>query len=310
SSQMGAIAETMAIGSAYIAVSATLITFNKYMMQPGHFPHAVHLTATHMAVTFGMTWSLYAMAPSLFPSMDAARADKRKVLRYIAPLGLLFAVALLCSNLAYKYSTVAFLQFCKEGNVAIVFAMSCFLGTLTFSWEKLLALAVVMSGCTICAKGEINFVMLGLILQLTSQFAECSKNIIGEIVMSGAGLKLDVLTFVMFQAPCSLLPLLVGVYWQWSPEVMHDLAGIWPILLVNASVAFLLNLLIALTLKKLSALAFVIIGLVKDAVIVGSSSIIFGDPVTDVQKVGFLITLTGIAIYGSIKLREQAEAAT
>ena len=35
--------------------------------------------------------------------------------------------------------------------------------------------------------GEVNFVWAGFLLQITSQMAECSKNLIGEMVMSGAG---------------------------------------------------------------------------------------------------------------------------
>ena len=36
---------------------------------------------------------------------------------------------------------------------------------------------------------ELVLVCKGFALQITSQLAECSKNIIGEVVMSGAGMK-------------------------------------------------------------------------------------------------------------------------
>ena len=39
---------------------------------------------------------------------------------------------------------------------------------------------------------RIQFRLPGLLLQLASQLAECSKNLIGELVLTGAGLKLDV----------------------------------------------------------------------------------------------------------------------
>jgi drug/metabolite transporter (DMT)-like permease len=296
------------IGGVYIAVSALLITFNKYMMQPGHFPHAVHLTATHMAVTSMMSLLLYGLAPQLFPSMVTVKGNMTSVLKYICPLGCLFAFALLFSNIAYTYSTVAFLQFCKEANVAIVFIMSCVVGTQVFSLTKAGILSVVIAGCTLCVDGELQFVWIGLIVQLASQFAECSKNLLAEVVMSGAGLKLDVLTFVMFQAPCSLAPLLIGFVAQWTPQVGQDFIRMWPLLLVNALVAFLLNVLIALTLKKLSALAFVIIGVLKDIVIVVSSSIIFLDPISHMQCVGFVITLTGMVLWSQHKIQEQAQS--
>ncbi|CAJ1363471.1 unnamed protein product, partial [Effrenium voratum] len=122
-----------------------------------------------------------------------------------------------------------FLRFCKQGNVAIVFVGSCLVGLQSFSWPKALVLGVVVTGCSVCATGEIEFQINGLLFQLLSQFAECSKNLIGEIVMTGAGLKLDVLTFVAFQAPFSLLPLLLGAVAEWSPQVAADFVAWWPV---------------------------------------------------------------------------------
>jgi len=302
-------AEVLSIGITYIAVSAGLISFNKYLMHEDRFPHALHLTAVHMATTTLLSLLLYAIAPSIYPSMDKAKENLGLLTKYLAPLGLLFSVALFCSNQAYLFSSVAFLQFCKQGNVAIVFVGSCAVGLQSFSWTKAAVLCVVVTGCSICATGEIKFVMSGLLFQLFSQFAECSKNLIGEIVMTGAGLKLDVLTFVAFQAPFSLLPLLIGALMEWSPDVTKDFVAMWPVLLANAGLAFVLNVLIALTLKKLSALAFVLIGLLKDVTIVVCSAAVFGDPISHQQFVGFVVTLMGMGLWSHMKLQEQARPA-
>jgi len=307
--QFQSVGKVLAIGATYIAVSAGLITFNKFMMHEGRFPHAIALTALHMTVTFSLAMFVYILAPRLFPTMEKAKENKLFLIKYIGPLGALFALALWSSNAAYLYSSVAFLQFMKEGNVAIVFTMSCLVGLQQFNWNKFTVLGIVLCGCSLCIKGEINFVMIGFILQFASQFAECSKNIIGEIVMTGAGLKLDVLTFVIFQAPCSLVPLLIALFFQWDHQILVDFVAMWPLLLMNASLAFLLNLLIALTLKELSALAFVIIGVCKDMFIVMSSSLIFGDPISQQQRVGFSITIVGITLWGHLKIQEQAEKA-
>mmetsp|Transcript_38370 Transcript_38370/g.91673 ORF Transcript_38370/g.91673 Transcript_38370/m.91673 type:complete len:333 (+) Transcript_38370:73-1071(+) len=301
--------QTFVIGTVYIVTSSTLISFNKFLMQPGRFSHAVHLTAIHMVVTLVLSLIFYQLAPQYYPSMSMARANLGQVAKWIAPLGFLFAVALYCSNEAYKFSSVAFLQFCKQGNVAIVFVGSCAVGLQSFSWTKAAVLCVVVTGCSICATGEIKFVMSGLLFQLFSQFAECSKNLIGEIVMTGAGLKLDVLTFVAFQAPFSLLPLLIGALMEWSPDVTKDFVAMWPVLLANAGLAFVLNVLIALTLKKLSALAFVLIGLLKDVTIVVCSAAVFGDPISHQQFVGFVVTLMGMGLWSHMKLQEQARPA-
>eukprot|EP00931_Biecheleriopsis_adriatica_P062274 TRINITY_DN3750_c0_g2_i1.p1 TRINITY_DN3750_c0_g2~~TRINITY_DN3750_c0_g2_i1.p1 ORF type:complete len:372 (+),score=61.64 TRINITY_DN3750_c0_g2_i1:100-1116(+) len=298
--------EVVFIGSIYIAISAGLITFNKYILSEGRFPHPLELTAMHMIITTIYSLTLCTLAPSLYPSMETALSKKWTVLKYIAPLGLMFAVALFCSNKAYTYSTVAFLQFCKEGNVAIVFFMGCAMGLQSFSLEKVSYLAIIILGCSLCAKGEIHFVMLGLVLQVASMFAECAKNLIGELVMSGGGLKLDALTFVSFQAPCSLMPILVAVAFTLTPQALSDFYAHYPLIVANASLAFLLNVMIAVILKRLSALAFVVIGLTKDIVIVLASSIVFGDTVSMMQRYSFGITLFGIYLWANLKMKEQA----
>mmetsp|Transcript_71286 Transcript_71286/g.166996 ORF Transcript_71286/g.166996 Transcript_71286/m.166996 type:complete len:327 (-) Transcript_71286:131-1111(-) len=305
--QFTSVWQTVLIGCVYIVTSSTLISFNKFLMQPGRFSHAVHLTAIHMVMTLLLSLVFYKVAPQFYPSMGTAKANMWLICKWIAPLGLLFALALYCSNRAYLYSSVAFLQFCKEGNVALIFAMSCALGLQAFSWTKVAVLAIVVTGCSLCAHGEINFVWMGFLLQITSQIAECSKNLIGEVVMTGAGMKLDVLTFVMFQAPCSLVPLLISVVLSWEEAVWTAFVAHWPLILLNALNAFALNLIIATALKRLSAVAFVIIGIVKDTVIVATSSLVFGDHISPQQQIGFAVIMTGIALWGNLKIREQAE---
>lgn len=309
-SQLTTMFESMLLGGIYIVLSAGLITFNKSLLAHNRFPHALHLTAIHMAVTTLFSCILYGCAPQLYPTMQSALENKTKVLKYIAPLGLMFSIALFCSNQAYSYSSVAFLQFCKEGNVVLVFFLSCLIGLQTFSWEKVAVLVVVIMGCSLCAHGEVHFVLWGLILQLTSQVAESSKNVTAELVMSSAGMKLDVLTFVSWQAPCSLIPLLLAISMSSSNmTVLADLGLYWPHVLGNASWAFLLNVAIAMTLKRLSTVAFVIIGIVKDIVIVAASAAVFHDPISHMQVIGFGVTICGIAMWSHAKLKEAAKAA-
>lgn len=112
------VGERIAIGSSYIVVSAGLITFNKYLMQRGRFPHALQLTALHMSMTTFFSLILCTTIPSIYPSMSKAKENWKQLCKFMVPLGILFAVALFASNKAYFYSSVAFLQFCKQGNVA------------------------------------------------------------------------------------------------------------------------------------------------------------------------------------------------
>ena len=44
-------------------------------MQESRFPHALHLTALHMATTIVLSMLLFLAKPSLYPSMQVARAN-------------------------------------------------------------------------------------------------------------------------------------------------------------------------------------------------------------------------------------------
>jgi len=300
----------MAVGlsATYISLSSALIIFNKYLMNPARFPHAACLTMIHMMVTGSLAWSLSALVPQLYPSMSKARENWQAVLKWVIPLSLLFAIALFTSNKAYMYCSVAFLQFCKQGNVALMFALSCVLGLTVFSWKKAGILAVVVAGCSMCVHGEINFLLVGFLLQICSQFCECGKNVLGELIMGGTAMKLDALTFVAFLAPCAFVPLFCASVFLYTPEVHTAFMENWHLLALNAPLAFMLNVSIALCLKYLSALAFVVVGVLKDIFLVTSSFLIFGDPVSFQQWLGFSIAIAGVSLWSHHKMQERAEA--
>lgn len=123
--------------------------------------------------------------------------------------------------------------------------------------------------------------------------------------MSGSGMKLDVLTFVAFQAPISFVPLFIFMVQSWQPGIWAAFQANWFLLLFNALNAFALNVIIATILKRMSAVAFVVIGVVKDGVIVMASSMIFNDPISTQQKVGFAVIVVGILLWGHLKIQER-----
>ena len=134
-SSLKVIAETFLIGGGYILTSACLLNFNKYLMN-GRFPYAKVFTTFHMIMATLLSLLLYKFAPSLYPSMDKARANWKAVLKFMVPLGCLFAMNLYLSNKALQYCTLSFVQFCKEGNVALMFALACLIGLQAFTWYK------------------------------------------------------------------------------------------------------------------------------------------------------------------------------
>lgn len=295
---------------AYILVSSLLIRFNKYLMDPQHFPFSMALTAMHMAMSMLLCSIFYMVRPSAFPAMATTEGKRMEVVKWFIPIGMAFAMALYFSNRAYTYCNVTFLQFMKEANVIITFLISCAVGLQLMNRVRLAVIVWVITGSCLAVTGEVHFVMIGFILQAASQIAECSRAVMGEWVLSGGDLKLDPLTYTLFTAPICLVVLLVGNFFAWDPLIPERAGQLWHLLIPNASLAFLLNVLVAALIKETSAVGFILTGVVKDVFVVVASAIVWREVVTPPQAVGFTITLTGIFYWSFLKASPKHPAVT
>jgi len=288
----------------YISVSTLLIRFNKMMMQEDRFPFAMALSAIHMFVSSVLCTLLYLIAPSMYPAMEGTKGHRWDLMRWFVPIGACFAVMLYGSNQAYIYCSVPLLQFMKEANVMIVFLISCAVGLQSISRLRVLLIIWVIAGAAISVTGDLRFSLVGIAFQATSQLAECARMVLGEFVLSGR--KLDPLTYTFFLAPTCLMVLLVANLCHWDPQTWPALAKCWPLVLCNAGVAFILNVLVAAVIKEVSAVGFVLTGLTKDIFIVMLSWLLFGEPVTTMQWSAFCMTLMGVGVWSWMKVNPRS----
>jgi len=302
------------LGAAYIAVSSALIAYNKYLIDHERFPFAVPLVLMHTAFCSAASAALYVLRPSLFPSLtDPDRrvvVDRSLMCKGAIPIGFFFAGQLVLSNTAYLHSSVSFLQMLKEANLAIVYLLSLAFALEKFNWwsARMLLLVAVFTGMTI--HGELNFSITGFAIQGLSQCFECLKIVLQAMLLSSAGRKLDALTYVMLVMPICFMVLLalLGALHLIGPgqDILRtphreDLAAWWPHLAANTLLAFTLNVVIALFVKQSSAIAFLLAGIVKDAMIVISAAVFLRETITPLQAVGFALQLGTITVYSLVK---------
>merc|ERR1719421_2666889 len=112
--------------------------------------------------------------------------------------------------------------------------MSAAVGMQVATRSKIAVIFWILAGSTLAVQGEMKFVLVGFVVQAISQLGECSKNVMGEWLLSGSNLKLDPLTYTMFMAPVCLVVLLIGNYFVWDPAVIQATITWWPYLLPNA----------------------------------------------------------------------------
>jgi len=299
-------------GFGYIACSAGLIAYNKYLIDVDKFPYAICLVFIHAVFCSVFAGFLYLVKPSLFPSLTdpekKVAIDSSLVLKGALPIALLFSAQLVLSNTAYLHSSVAFLQMMKEANLVLVYVFSLFAALERFSWRSVGILVFIIFATTLSIHGEVNFSMTGFIIQGTSQLFECCKIVLQAMLLSSAGRKLDALTYVMLVMPLCAAILGVGIcaltafpHSHFMTPSWNQVVQWWPHLLANACVAFLLNVIIALFVKHSSAVAFILAGIVKDAMIVTAGALVFHEFISAVQVVGFSLQLSGILVWSMIK---------
>eukprot|EP00427_Karlodinium_veneficum_P000447 CAMPEP_0169167428 /NCGR_PEP_ID=MMETSP1015-20121227/60472_1 /TAXON_ID=342587 /ORGANISM="Karlodinium micrum, Strain CCMP2283" /LENGTH=202 /DNA_ID=CAMNT_0009240149 /DNA_START=261 /DNA_END=869 /DNA_ORIENTATION=+ len=154
---------------------------------------------------------------------------------------------------------MSFLQMMKEANLVLVFGMSLFMAQEAFSWLKVRIVVMIVVATSLTIHGEINFSLLGFVIQGSGQFFECARIVLQAMLLSTAGRKLDVLTYV---------------------------------LLVNS---------IALFMKNSSAVAFILAGIAKDAMIVLAGVLVLHEPISALQSVAFFAQLVLIFTWSAAK---------
>jgi drug/metabolite transporter (DMT)-like permease len=281
---------------AYNCVSAVLIRTNKGLMHHDGFPYPLTLVSTQMLTCWLLSSCLRLCVPALFPSLEHVDVTWSFGLKLLA-IGTLFATSVVFSTAAYQYLSVPFLQVMKHCNVVLIYAFSllCGLDTLTRCSSVLLLMTVL--GTVMNVEGELDFQLFGFLIQAVSSCAEAGKVVLQGVLMSGS-LKLDPLTLVLFMAPACLCAIMVPLISMEANSVMlsHYMQNV-PMILCSSMLAFALNVLVACCIKELSPTGYIMMGTLKDVVIVGASTIILGDTFTVLQVIGGLLSLVAILSY-------------
>lgn len=300
---------------AYMATSAGLIHFNKWLMHEDRFPYSVCMACLHMAMSSVSCLVLITVKPGLFPALterdSTLRVDRKLMLTGALPIAVFFALSVCLSNTAYLFAGVSFLQMMKEANVAIIYFMSLLAALEIFSLPNLANILAIILATTLTVKGEVNFVFLGFVVQFSAMVFECSRIVMQTLLLSPQGRKLDPLSYCAIVTPVCLCVLLFAQvllsHLASSVEVVqvpawHVFAQWWPFLLANSAHAFVLNVLTAVFLKNASAVAFILTGIVKDAAIVLSGCVLVGERISRQQLAGFILQLALVAMWSLRRL--------
>lgn len=300
--------------SATIGISIGLINFNRWLMQDNRFPYAIPLCLIHMCFATVLALFLLVLKPSVFPAItdpdNRVEMNMMFFLKSCLPIGLVFAVSLVLSNMAYTHLGLAFIQMIKETNLIWVYIMSllCVMERFNLRFGMVITLAIIASGLTI--KGSVHFELIGLVIQLAAVINESVRIILQGILLQGK--KLDPLSYVLISSPfcAAILAIVIFILAALPNQVLpKDMAvpawsEVWhwaPWIVADGLVAFCLNVSVAVTIKYTSPMSYIFVQIVKDIITVIISVIFLHEVVGHMQTVGFVIQVCCVLTWSLMK---------
>ncbi|KAK4101474.1 TPT-domain-containing protein [Parathielavia hyrcaniae] len=284
--------------SVWIALSSSVILFNKYILSSLGFAYPVILTTFHLTFATVMT-QLLARYTTLLDGRKTVKMTGRVYLRAIVPIGFFFSLSLIFGNLTYLHLSVAFIQMLKATTPVAVLLSSWALGVSQPNLKVFLNVSTIVVGVIIASFGEIKFVWIGFIYQIAGIVFEALRLTMVQRLLSSAEFKMDPLVSLYYFAPvCAVMNGVVALFWEIPRVTMDEVyhVGLFKFFL-NGMCAFLLNVSVVFLIGKTSSLVLTLCGVLKDVLLVVASMIIFGTQVTALQFFGYSIALGGMIYY-------------
>ncbi|KAJ0117748.1 triose-phosphate transporter [Diaporthe amygdali] len=291
----------------YIFFSNLTILFNKWLIDTAGFPYPIFLTCWHMTFS-AISTQILARTTRMLDGRKDVEMTGRTYMRAIMPIGLLYSGSLVCSNLTYLYLSVPFIQMLKSVSPVAVLFTSWIWGVASPSWSVLFKVLVIVFGVALASFGEIHFQWMGFWYQITGIAFESVRLVMTQVLLSGDGQKMDPLVSLYYYAPvCAVMNFLLVWYTEMETFKMDDFVRVGPVVLViNASVAFMLNIASLFLIGKTSSLVMTLTGIFKSILLVVAGVLVWGTPIGALQLLGYIVALFGFWFY-SVPLETMQE---
>lgn len=226
-------------------ISSTLPFFGEPQYSTSHptlsvgFP--ILLTTYHLSLASILT-QFMARWTKVLNGRHKIKMNRHVYMRAIVPIGVTFSLSLICNNLAYLYLSVAFIQMLKATTPVAVLLSGWLLGVSRADVKVLFNVSIIAFGVLLASIGEIDFVLVGVLFQLSGIIFEALRLSLVQKILS-AEYKMDALLSIYYYAPiCALLNFMVALVFEVPRVSVADFANVGLFnFVVNGTFAFLLN---------------------------------------------------------------------
>lgn len=186
---------------------------------------------------------ILARTTTILDGRKKVKMTGRVYLRAIVPIGIMFSLSLICGNMTYLYLSVAFIQMLKATTPVAVLLATWGMGMAPANMKVLANVSIIVIGVVIASFGEIKFNLVGFLFQIGGIIFEATRLVMVQGLLSSADFKMDPMVSLYYFAPiCAVMNGVVALFLEFPHVTMDHVysVGIW-LLVLNAVVAFLLN---------------------------------------------------------------------
>ena len=284
------------LSAAYIVTSGAMILYNAKILKEVH-PYPALLTTGHMVFSGGLSVALVKLGPEYLPSFLPAdfvalppNLTRDVYVRAVMPIAGLQGLSLWLSNMAYLFISVSLIQMIKASNTVWTYLWTVPLGLTTFSTSKTVNLAVIGGGVAMACNGAVSGSVAGMTIGLAGIMIEAGRLALVQLLLQKRGLKLSPITTLYYLAPTTVPVLLACAVLKGEVTALAAAGWTFPMwmMLSNMMLAFSLNFVGLLVIRRMSAIAYVLSGIVKDIGLVSMGALLWGEVVTAQQIFGWV----------------------
>ena len=294
--------KTLAIIAAWYTSNIGVILMNKFLLSTYNYKFPIFLTFLHM-----LSCSVCSFAAARTGVVDVQAVRSRSQYKKISVLATLFCLSVVGGNISLRYIPVSFNQAIGATTPFFTAIAAYLVQRKTESLATYLSLVPVVVGIVIASNSEPSFHMIGFTVCIASTCVRALKSVTQGLLLSSESEKMNSVNLLLYMAPIGAGILFVASL-AMEPKAISETwtrcrnsLGFTTLIIVNMTLAYLVNLTNFLVTYYTSALTLQVLGNGKGVVGVLLSILIFRNPVTVTGMFGYAITVAGVVLYGESK---------
>jgi len=283
---------------AYTFMGPTIILINQFIMKSLHFPYPIFLSAMGVLAAGILAKGLVMFNVEKVP--ESKGIEGWLWYTRVLPVGLSFAATLSLGNMVYLYLDVGFIQMLKSFAPVLILAVGYLSNVETVTIPLVLSVLLITAGTAITCFYSSDFNLWGFLIMLGALLAEAIRLVLTQFFLKN--LQFGVIQTQYLLSPASALWLFLASLIFEMPkmyarkDILILIENPFPFLmmtLTGVGMNFVSNLVIQFT----SSLTMKILTTMRNVLLVFVGIFCYGEIVTDIQMIGYMISLTGFVAY-------------